>query len=51
MAVVTGRALFAFDTLDALARRMADVKSKISRIFYVKHFTFLTSKDDFLVAA
>ena len=32
-----------FDTLC----RMADVKSGISRIFDVKHLTFLTSKDDF----
>ena len=32
---------------------MADVKSEISRIliFDVKYVTFLTSKDDFLVAA
>ena len=30
---------------------MADVKSEISTIFDVKYLTFLTSKDDFLVAA
>ena len=27
------------------------MKSEISRIFYIKYLTFLTSKDDFLVAA
>ena len=32
---------------DGLARRMADVKSKISRTFDVKFLTCLTSKDDF----
>ena len=36
---------------DALARRMDDVKRKISRISYVKYLTLLTSKDDVLVAA
>ena len=35
----------------ALARRMADVKSEISRILDVKCRAFLTSKDDFLVSA
>ena len=30
---------------------MADVKSEISRIFGVKYLTFLTSNDDFSVAA
>ena len=36
---------------DALARRMDDVKRKMSRISYVKYLTLLTSKDDVLVAA
>ena len=46
MCVALRRAL-----LDAFARRMADVVSEISRFFYIKYLTFLTSKDDFLVAA
>ena len=52
--VAVRRVLFAFDTLkykDGLARKMADVKSEISRIFYVKYLTFLTSKDEFSVVA
>ena len=44
-------ALFVFDTVNGLARTMADEKSEVSRIFDVKYWTFLTSKDDFLVAA
>ena len=36
---------------DGLARTMADVKSEICRNLDVKYLTFLTSKDDFLVAA
>ena len=36
--------------MHALARRIADVKSEISRILDVKRRAFLTSKDDFLVA-
>ena len=43
-----------FDTISreiALARRMADVKSEISRILHVKCRAFLTPKDDFLVSA
>ena len=52
---VAVRALLAFDTLNIKmawrARRMGDVKSELSRIFDVKYLTFLTSKDDFLVAA
>ena len=53
MCVTVRRALFEFDTLkycrkekDALARRMDDVKRKVSRISYVKYLTLLTSKDD-----
>ena len=49
MCVAVCRALF--DLRDALARRMADVKSEISRILDVKCRAFLTSKDDFLVSA
>ena len=35
---------------DALARRMVDVKSEISRVLHVKCRAFLTLKDDFLVS-
>ena len=53
MCVAVRRAFFTVDTpkyRDGLARRMADVKSEISRIFDVKYLTFSTSKNDFLVA-
>ena len=54
MCVAVCRALFdltPYVERDALARRMADVKSEISRILYVKCPAFLASKDDFLVSA
>ena len=54
MCVAARRALFEFDTvkcIGAIMRRIDEVKVKYSRILNAKCLTFLTSKDDFLVAA